>query len=337
MKNDYPNLFVSEIFFDSLDKKMDEVSSYSLLDIDNYSKRKSFDRIRELFLSGNIYTDIKKETIAKYRNNLNGTIIDNKHLILKSIWKAKANAHTRELVLEKNIEDCKLSNFCFFIDKNHEDCENLSQIEGKIIVGHDFLNSPFYLEQTFAGELTDKNINQVNKIKHPCGSMLIIDQYLFDQNKIPDLINFLEKIISPKLSKPFELDILIGTDEYNEVDIKNKYDKILNAFSNKISLHIVNDKSAFVNKKEKGKESDRYFVTNYSTISIGHPFDRKTNISCNFYPSNNSIEGIISSYSIWKEKIIFAKKRIESAPEKSGKYYVKWKSDDIKHSIFELV
>ena len=40
---------------------------------------------------------------------------------------------------------------------------------------------------------------------------------------------------------------------------------------------------------------------------------------------------------MWKDKIFFAKKRIESTPEKILYNKVKWKSDDIKHSIFESV
>ena len=59
MKNNYPNLYISEIFLDSLDKKLEEVRSHSLLDFNNSNKRKSLDRIIDLFFIGNICTHLK--------------------------------------------------------------------------------------------------------------------------------------------------------------------------------------------------------------------------------------------------------------------------------------
>ncbi len=343
MKNDYPNLFISDIFFDSLDKTRKELEGFSMLDnVDD--KRKSFSRVKDLFEMGNIYTNIKKETILKYKENIDGQTKDIKHYILKLILKEDGYQNKRELECEKNIEDCILSNFCFFIDKNHEDCENLSQLEGKIIVGEDFLNSSFYLEQTFAGESTDENTIQVDKIRHPCTSLVIIDRYLFIDddrrpNKIPQFISFLKNIIPSELSKPFEVDIII---ENKQKNIINKYNQILKDFSNNISLHIyaVNKKNFF-----DYDESDRYLITNYSVINIGHPWDRKTFISCNFYPSCDTKEKIKSSYATWIKKIIEAHNLIKTVPKNGsfGNIKVVLKSDDekltsnIKHSIFESV
>ncbi len=341
MKSDYPNLYISEIFLDSLDKKLDEVRSHSLLDFDYSNKRKSLDRIIDLFFIGNIYSDIDEYTIDQFRNkSLNDYKF--KDILLKKIIEEDSNKRIFEKGLKRN--DCKLSNFCFFIDKNYEDCENLSQTEGKIVIGDDFLNSSFYLEQTFAGEDTDENIIQVDKIRHPCTSLVIIDRYLFSDddrrpNKIPQFISFLKNIIPSELSKPFEVDIII---ENKEKNIINKYNQILKDFSNNISLHIyaVNKKYFF-----NYDESDRYLITNYSTIYIGHPWDRKTFISCNFYPSCDTKEKIKSSYATWIKKIIEAHNLIKTVPKNGsfGNIKVVLKSDDekltlnIKHSIFESV
>ena len=67
MKNNYPNLYISEIFLDSLDKKLEEVRSHSLLDFNNSNKRKSLDRIIDLFFIGNIYSDIEEYKIEQFR------------------------------------------------------------------------------------------------------------------------------------------------------------------------------------------------------------------------------------------------------------------------------
>ena len=171
MKNNYPNLYISEIFLDSLDKKLEEVRSHSLLDFNNSNKRKSLDRIIDLFFIGNIYSDIEEYKIEQFRKkSLNDYKF--KDVLLKKIIEEDSNKRIFEKGLKRN--DCKLSNFCFFIDKNHEDCENLSQTEGKIIiadVGH-FESEQFTQElllelitekfRNFALRLTVQNTNPIN-------------------------------------------------------------------------------------------------------------------------------------------------------------------------------
>jgi hypothetical protein len=82
-------------------------------------------------------------------------------------------------------------------------------------------------------------------------------------------------------------------------------------------------------------ENDRYLLTNYGVFSIGHPFDRKSNVSCSFYPSNNNIQDIHISFNFWREKIEFAKSMIKSTPLSFGASKAIWKSDDLIHSIYE--
>jgi hypothetical protein len=146
------------------------------------------------------------------------------------------------------------------------------------------------------------------------------------QPKIPNLIAFLKQLIPSNLTKPFEIDIIINNPENNDL-VQSKNKQILDAFSNKISLHIYALRSI-------QEDADRYFITNYGVFAIGHPFDRPTNVSSSFFPSNNNKEAIKSSYNTWLNKIKLAKDLINKTPPNYGLIKTIWKSDEVNHSIF---
>lgn len=333
----YPNVFVTESFLNKFDVYHESLKQSSILDVDgtNEDKNQSLYRIRDLLLSSNIYTDLKVEELAKYHTMPEGSYQKMVDFIFHKIIKdVTYTENSRKLISNKQQKDCKESNFCYFTNNNFEDCENQTKMSGKIILGNDFLNYPFFLKQTFAAELTNEQIIQVEKIKHPCSSLIIIDKYLFEdtpkrQPKIPNLIHFLKHLIPAGLSIPFELDIFIKNPE-NNAKVESKFNQILAAFPNKLSLHIYAPKT--VNHR------DRCLITNYSVITIGHPFDDdQTSISCNFYPSNTNRQTIDAAYKTWLNNLTDANNLKNKTPEKYG--YIKsiWPSDGKAHSIFSLV
>ncbi len=329
----YPNVFVAEKFLDEFDNCNNQLKESSIYDTDseNENKKNSLLRIRDLLLTSNIYSDITDKALVKYHTKKFGTYNNFKDLVFDKIVKESSTfTNGRRLVIRKQQEDCFQSNFCFFTNNSFEECETESNITGKIVLGIDFLKKPFYLQQTFAGEITNPQIYQIEKAKHPCTSLVIIDKYLFTdapnfQPKIPNLIHFLNQLIPTNLTKLFEIDIIIKSQENNNL-VESKYKQILEAFPNKISLHIYAPRNI--------EEADRYLITNYATLSIGHPGDRETNVSCSFYPSNNNKDAIKSAYNTWINKLRLAKDLINDTPDNYGLIKSGWKSDNIKHSIF---
>ncbi len=159
-----------------------------------------------------------------------------------------------------------------------------------------------------------------------------MDRYLFDDtnsqttDKITNLIIFLKELIPIGLDKPFEIDILTENMSNNKLFDK-KYDEILKAFPGKISLHIYAPKKI---------EHDRYLITNYSIFSVALPFVGDTSVSCNFFPSNNSIEAIKNSHKLWHDKILLAYDLVNNTPNSIGLFKTIWKSDDSIHSIYNF-
>lgn len=323
----YPNVYVTEGFLENFDACYRELPAISIYDEDaiNKDKRDSIDRIKNLFLSSNFYTDAKGKTLLKYCQKQFGTFNNIKDLIFHSLVK---NPYQNRPILypEKQASDCQQSNFCFFTDNKAE-----ANNSAHIVMGKDFLESPFYLHHTFAGELTNAQIHQVDRIKHPCTSLVIIDRYLFEDDeryeaKIPNLIHFLTHLIPDGLSQKFEIDIITGNKNAN--NFQNKFNQIVEAFPKRISLHVYTAR--------KLNENDRYLLTNYATVTVGHPFDRNTNISCSFYPSVTDKNEVKEAFRTWSSKLIMAKNLIKNTPETFGLVQAIWRSDDLTHSIFDF-
>lgn len=330
----FPNVYVSEDFFENVDMewaKIPQTSIYST-NVEDEDKRKSINRIKDLMLASNIYSDITDKSLVKYHTKQFGTYNNFKDLILNSAIKDSSYRNGRSLTIRSELKDYNQSGFCYFTNIDFIEWFKKSQEIGKIIVGKDFLNSSFYLNNTFASEVTDEKITQISKAKHPCSGLIIIDKYLFDDAssrlpKIPNLIAFLKELIPIEFDGKFQIDI-ITENKSNDRLFETKINQILESFSNNLSLSVYAPGAI-------NQENDRYLITNYAVFSVGHPFDRNTNVSCNFYPSNNSINDIKNSYNIWKEKVSLALDIINKTPKSIGLYKAIWKSDEIKHSIFE--
>jgi hypothetical protein len=328
----YPNVFVSEEFFDQFDLEWANLPNSNIYDTneEGENKVKSLNRIRDLMLSSNIYSDITDKSLVKYHTKQYGTYNNFKDLILHKAIKESNYKNGRNLAIRQEVKNCNKSGFCYFTNNDYAGCIEESKKTGKIILGDNFLKDPFFLQHTFGAESTNQTIFQIEKVKHPCNGIIIMDRYLFDDtnsqktNKITNLISFLKELIPPELNKPFEIDILTENMSNNKLFDK-KYDEILEAFPGKVSLHIYAPKKI---------EHDRYLITNYAIFSIALPFVGNTSVSCNFFPSNTSIEAIKNAHKIWRDKLSLALDIVKNTSDSIGLYKTIWKSDDIKHSIF---
>ena len=255
-----------------------------------------------------------------------------KDLILHKAIKDSNYKNGRYLAIRQEVKTCNKSGFCYFTNNDYVQCLEETKKTGKIVLGNNFLQEPFFLQHTFGVESTNQTIFQIHKVKHPCNGIIIMDRYLFDDtssqasNKITNLITFLKELIPTELNNPFEIDILTENMSNNNLFDK-KYNEILDAFSGKISLHIYAPKKI---------EHDRYLITNYAIFSVALPFVGDTSVSCNFFPSNTSIEAIKNSHKIWYDKLSLASDIVKKTPLSIGLFKSIWKSDDTLHTIFNF-
>lgn len=331
----YPKVNVSEEFLDSLDEIANEINSQSsTISINSNDKitleKRSLQRIINLLKNAQLNTDIQDRGVIKIIKSSG-----NKNYSTFKEWFIHLAYKQNRITLANELNNYAKANECFFSEMLSDNTEEISLKKGLLMKGKPCTKIPFFLEHTFATIETTSDLHEIINCKHPCSGMVIIDSYLFNENsnnssnKIDTLISILKEFISPELEKPFQLDIIIENKkcELTNSLIEKRFNQILKSFGhNKLSLHIY--------APNRLNESDRYFITNYSVITVGHPLDRNSNISCNFYPSHENESGIKSGYKLWKSKIDFAINVIKGTPPKIGETICILKSDNLIHDIF---
>jgi hypothetical protein len=326
----HPNIFIEKGYWNEFELHAKTLNNYSVFEFDKViqNRKKTVERIVELFRSSNIYTNDKIEDLDLHQNF--GIDKDFKSVLFREIIKNNVFESARKLNLEKKLEDFDQSDFCFFTTENQNICLAKTEKEGRIHHSSNFLENNFFLNNSFPSEETNQDISKIDKLYHPCNSLVILDCYFFTDfaKKKKNFFDFLHKIIPQKIELQFELDIIVDNPQ-NSLLVSSIYNEILIEFSNKLSLHI------YLPFKLKNKVSDRYILTNYSVITIGHPFDRNSHISSNFFPSNQNKEAVINSYNNLKERISFVKKIIDQTPDDFLSTRCKLKSDNSYHRIFK--
>jgi hypothetical protein len=327
----YPNVFIEKKFWQILEEERTKINFSNPFDFDteNTAKRNSFERILALIRGSNIITDeFISDSDFKQINKLNDNA---KSIVIKEIIKSTVFVNGRKISDGKNINAFEdLTDISFLSGDEISICIKNSMENGHIHIGKEFLKQEFFLNNSFPVEQTQKDLSKLDKLFHPCNSLVIIDPYLFTSfdKKKPYLFAFLKKIIPETLKKTFELDIIVkNKDRYNEVSYARN--QILAEFNN-ISLHI------YHTKELNDNESDRYLITNYSLISVGHPFDRESNISSNFFPSNSNENLVIQSYNTRFKKLEFIKKIIDKTPNELIGNKCILMNDNKKHRIFNF-
>jgi hypothetical protein len=330
-----PNVYVSETYFDCFDEEWENNRQINIFSthFENEEKSNSLFRIRDLLLASNIYSDISDKKLIKYFTKEFGTYTTIKDFIFHTKIKDASTATKGTIKTKTSIDNCKKSGTCFFIDQDFKYCTHESNKTGKIILGKEFLTDPFYLNHTFASIDTDESISNLDIFKHPCSGIIIVDRYIFDDttnraSKITSLIKFLKHLINSNFENKFQVDIITQS-RNNNSSYEKKINQILEAFSGNISLHVYAPTSLKENY-------DRYLITNYAVLTVGHPFDRPTYISSNFFPSNGNSELIKNSFNYLREKIHSILEVINTTPKMIGLVQLVWKSDNENHSIYNI-
>jgi hypothetical protein len=346
----YPNVYLETDFtkeFDRYEESLPSVSRRS--DKTLRAHAESLRRILDFLMSANVYSDFSEDDVKNSFTAESGFSKNLKEQIIRSTYKNDAYTDIdRRLIIDKNRESTFSNQFSLFIGDLFQDAFDSSEQQGMIVIGKEFLENPFFLNHSFASVATDQSLFQIQNIKHPCSSLVIIDKYVFKnapkfETKFPNLLKVIEWLMPKGLSHKFEISIITeNTKDERTSLISSKYNEIRKHFGDKVSLQIIAPKIL-----DEVESSDRFILTNYAMISIPHPFDRPTTISCNFYPSHQEDFGpdrltetknkiVIEGYKTWEAKIDLAKAVIKKTPKnKIGTVKHVWKEEnEPEHKIF---
>ncbi|MCS5488881.1 hypothetical protein [Algoriphagus limi] len=321
----FPQVYFTSQFLEEFNKQVLRSRHSDLHNLEDNAEtnHESLKRIRNLLLASDCYTDITLDELNQFRH-LDGELAQTfKEILLRKLIRNSTLADKPNLFPNEMGHNFDKVNCSYFLNQSSKHCNEFSDKYGKIVLGKSFLEKPFYLEKSFSVESTTKDIPQADRIQHPCSSLIILDPYLLQNKdstgpKIKKLIEFLKVFIPKRLKGTFEIDIVTFNPE--EKYIRALTQRICQEIKVTVSLHI------YFPPGDIFKESDRYFITDYSITVIGHPLDRESYISNNFIPSNPTIHGIHKGMELWFNKINKVKKMIEVLEGKDyiGKFVQKY-------------
>jgi hypothetical protein len=344
----FPNVYIEDDFTKEFDLYIESLPATTFYSTQgSREKLESLRRIHDYIMSSNVYSDFSKEDVENYWTSDEGVAKSFKEQIIRSTFKSDAySGLDRKLSVNRNKEKEALPNFSFFTGNSFEDSTIKSRELGGIFLGKKFNEIPFFLNHSFSSVSTGSSLSQIKELGHPCSGLVIIDKHLFKdtknlESKIPNLINVIDWLLPKGLSEKFEICIISeNTESKLGSSISSRFEEIKSYFDNKISLQVYAPIKLY-----EIEASDRFLLSNYSLISIPHPFDRPTTISCNFYPSHpedfstdqpgklGSMK-VINGFRTWRSKLEVAKVVMYRTPSKIGTVQCSWKSDELLHKIF---
>jgi hypothetical protein len=284
-------------------------------------ERQAFDRVLYLLLASHLNSDMcEKDLIKLYKKDIgNKSFTSVQEMIYWRSFKEGRLNHSqiylqqiKSLTDYEKINDSSQGYRCLFLACDRDKCKEISDSHGIIVKGVDFSYDGFYEDVNLLVTTTDQGLNQLELIKHESNSMIIIDPYFFHgPKKMVNVISAIKRLIPENLKLKFHLTIIAKNPENNGL-IRSSMQKLLDSLGGKDKFFIE------VYAPRSLSDADRYILTNYSTISIGHPFDRMTSISSNCFISQDSTEKIKASFRMWKSKIDFVKKVIKDTPNSYG-------------------
>lgn len=345
-----PVTYVSEYFLDEFDLKRNQFRQMpEIIDYEEFISKelKSCERILVLLLNSILVTDInEKEIIKLCKQSLGSKKFKNcKEAVCFKAFKANRLVISRstfsECTKEEGLVDANLllqstikKNAIYFLADNHNNCTEASLKYGLASCGIGYDYKDFFSSASLSNYAAAPELEILKQLQHDANSMIIIDKYIFCDSpgkspKIPNVINAVKAFMNEKLTIKFQLDILTQNQDNNEL-LRRKANELIEGLGgiDKISIHIYSPL--------KLKESDRFLLTNYCLINLGHPFDRTSLISSSLYVSQENKEKLISAYSIWREKLESAKQAVLSTPKQLGLIQCVFKTDDEIHRLFSL-
>ena len=173
----------------------------------------------------------------------------------------------------------------YLLDNDEDEIKQIAENHNILCEGIDYTYDNPISPRSFGSLNIDKEMKGIDKIRHRCRNVVLIDPYIFapigskDKNvpKIPNLIKLLKELFLDNTNVECYLSVLYHRDSVGHSAVQGKIDEINNGLDNP-NLKI----SAF-GHGDNLFQSNRHLVTDYSIMDLQHPFDRDdSSISSNF-------------------------------------------------------
>jgi len=306
------NVYIDAEFFDVIEKQFDAEKG-NFFSTSGNNLRAIFNLLSAL----KIHTTVSKNEIIKYAKGLAG---NKEYASLKDVVISQS-LKKQQLNSVKSIDRVKDYNGFYFL-KNHFPEEN------NVIVKDEKYDFKYFYEDCSVSVYSfNGSIGDLKQFIPPANAMIISDPYIFDEPldiKIGKVREFINLIKANCIDIPFHLSILTRTE--NIYKVKKGFEE-LSKIDN-LAIQIVT-----LNKKDC--ERDRNIFTNYTSITIGHPFEnKKTNFNQNFFAVENDPVKISMNYTTNRSQLDDIKKKISNMPEYIRGVQHKWQNTKFTNRLF---
>jgi hypothetical protein len=307
---------------------------------------KTLERIVVLLLSGELLTDYDdKEAVKLFKKAATNQLCASfRELIIKQAIKQDRLHHnvaafTRYTNAAGEVDAnnfTKLTiyqNASYFLPSNQQDCNAAASKTGLAVVGTDFDFKDFFTAATISNYATSSQLHELEKVAHKGNGLVIIDKYILQdsttfEEKLPNIISTIKKFMPSTLDGKFELTIITKHNQ-NDTIARHKVDELLDALggSEHISFKLI--------APQHMQEGDRYILSNYLSITIGHPYDRASVLSSSCIISQEAKEKLQEAYKTWYMKLQLAK-QITAHTRANPRHSFVFETDSFEHRLLNL-
>jgi len=269
-------VYIDKDYFKFLDGLIYSINKIDILSNDR-SRITILIQIINLLSTLNINTNLSYEEVDSIRNrNIDDSITD------RFLFMAMKD-ETNRLKIGKDLTQIKDFNAFYFLNSSYK---NISKTKnGVALLNEHFKGDEFYGQCNIENYTFSGDVNELKTLIPPTNAMIICDNYFFENYKkrkksISDFVKLFKAGVS---SIPFELTIFSK--------LEDKRNIIVDAM--KEICEIGNMQIQIFEAGRDQKYRDRKIYTNYTSISIGHPFDSKeTYFTQNFLAVDNDRQRI---------------------------------------------
>lgn len=307
---------------------------------------KTLERIVVLLLQGELLTDYdEKEAIKLFKKaSAEKSFESFTEMIIQRAIKQNRFSHSTAafsryvdedgaIISEQMVANTVHKNAAYFLRAEQRLCESAAKRCGLSVVGTDFDFKDFFGACTISNYATSSELEVLERVAHKGNGLVIIDKYILKDgrhglDKIPHVVNTVKKFMPDKLAIKFELTIItqhIENDRLTDRKVKEILQGLGGAENVSFKLIAV----------QNLPESDRFILSNYLCVSVGHPWDRKSVLSSTSIVSQDSVEGLKQAFEIWKGKLTLAKTMVDNThPVQNGAFV--FDTDGAAHRLLNL-
>ncbi len=307
---------------------------------------KTLDRIVVLFLCGELLTDYdEREAVKLFKkaatNQLSSSFSE---LIIKQAIKQNRLQHgvpafSRYTKTDAFIDAKQLAkstmyrNASYFLNSTQSECDEAAAKTGLAIVGKDFEFKDFFTACTISNYATSAQLSELKKVAHKGNGLVIIDKYILEDSaamdeKLPNIISTVKQFMPLNLDEKFELTIITKHNQ-NDAMASRRAKELLDALggTDKVSFKLI--------APHKMQESDRYILSNYLSITVGHPYDRESVLSSSCIISQDGKDKLQEAYKTWYRKLKLASKIVDQTVAIASHSFV-FETDNSPHRLLNL-